>query len=103
MIWLALLVAVAIALLVYARRSDMLRDGPSVDGVYQPYSLARVQMAWWFFLLVVGSDYEHVLVLLFIMALLFPVAFYHHSWSLWLGFDFIVESLPKYAPKKHEE
>ncbi|HEV7427297.1 MAG TPA: hypothetical protein VGQ46_13105 [Thermoanaerobaculia bacterium] len=54
MIWLALLIAVAIALLVYARRSDMLRDGPSVDGVYQPYSLARVQMAWWFFLLVVG-------------------------------------------------
>jgi hypothetical protein len=30
------------------------------------------------------------------MALIFPVAFYHHSWSLWLGFDFIVESLPKY-------
>jgi hypothetical protein len=54
MTWLALLIAVAIALLVYARRSDMLRDGPSVDGVYQPYSLARVQMAWWFFLLVVG-------------------------------------------------
>jgi hypothetical protein len=54
MTWLALLIAVAIALVVYARRSDMLRDGPSVDGVYQPYSLARVQMAWWFFLLVVG-------------------------------------------------
>ena len=28
--------------------------------------------------------------------LIFPVLFYHHSWSLWLGFDFIVESLPKY-------
>ena len=54
MTWLALLIVVAIALVVYARRSDMLRDGPSVDGVYQPYSLARVQMAWWFFLLVVG-------------------------------------------------
>jgi hypothetical protein len=52
--WLALLIAVAIALVVYARRSDMLRDGPSFDGVYQPYSLARVQMAWWFFLLLVG-------------------------------------------------
>jgi hypothetical protein len=52
--WLALLIIVAIALVFYARRSDMLRDGPSVDGVYQPYSLARVQMAWWFFLLVVG-------------------------------------------------
>ena len=54
MTWLALLILVAIALVIYARRSDMLRDGPSIDGRYQPYSLARVQMAWWFFLLVVG-------------------------------------------------
>lgn len=54
MIWMALLACVAIVLLVYARRSDMLRDGPPVDGVRQPYSLARAQMAWWFFLLVVG-------------------------------------------------
>ncbi|MGH9420902.1 MAG: hypothetical protein ACRD3J_13080 [Thermoanaerobaculia bacterium] len=51
---LALLLGVAIALVVYARSSDMLRNGPRVDGVRQPYSLARVQMAWWFFLLVVG-------------------------------------------------
>ena len=49
-----------------------------------------------FCLLILGADYSKVLVLLFIMALIFPVAFYHHSWSLWLGFDFIVESLPKY-------
>jgi len=54
MTWLALLILVAIALVIYARRSDMLRDGPSIEGVCQPYSLARVQMAWWFFLLVVG-------------------------------------------------
>jgi hypothetical protein len=52
--WLALLILVAVALLVYARKSAMLREGPRVDGVHQPYSLARVQMAWWFFLLVVG-------------------------------------------------
>src|SRR6185369_10098343 len=52
-------------------------------------------------LLIVVADYENVLVLLFLMALIFPVAFYHHSWSLWLGFDFLVESLPKYNPKKH--
>ena len=51
-----------------------------------------------FCLLIVGANYESVLVVLFIMALIFPVAFYHHSWSLWLGFDFIVESLPKYTP-----
>jgi hypothetical protein len=54
MTWLALLIAVAIALVIYARRSDMLRDGAPFEGVCQPYSLARAQMAWWFFLLVVG-------------------------------------------------
>jgi hypothetical protein len=56
-VWLALLLVVAIALLVYARRTDMLRDGGPVDGVRQPYSLARVQMAWWFFLLVIGYTF----------------------------------------------
>ena len=49
-----------------------------------------------FCLLVLGADYEKVLVVLFIVALVFPVGFYHHSWALWLGFDFLVESLPKY-------
>lgn len=53
-----------------------------------------------FFLLIVGANYQSVLVILFVMALIFPVAFYHHSWSLWLGFDFIVESLPKYKPQR---
>ena len=51
-----------------------------------------------FCLLILGLDYSVVLVVLFILALVFPVAFYHHSWSLWLGFDYIVESLPKYTP-----
>ena len=54
-----------------------------------------------FFLLIVGTDYDRVLVLLFVTGLIFPIAFYHHSWSLWLGFDFLVESLPKYDAKKH--
>jgi len=49
-----------------------------------------------FWLLVVGSDYETVLFGLFAVAVLFPVVFFHHSWSLWLGFDYLVESLPKY-------
>lgn len=47
-------------------------------------------------LIFVGSDYQRVIIALFIIALVFPVAFYHHSWSLWLGFDYLVESLPKY-------
>ena len=50
-------------------------------------------------LFVIGSTYEKVLVILFITALLFPVAFYHHSWSFWLGFDYLIESLPKYEKK----
>jgi uncharacterized protein DUF983 len=63
-----------------------------------------ILLVCFFFLLVVGANYESVLVLLFVMALVFPVAFYHHSWSLWLGFDFIVESLPKFTghtPNRH--
>ena len=47
--------------------------------------------------LVLGLDYQLILALLFAAALLFPVAFYHHSWSIWLGFDHLVEGLPKKA------
>lgn len=36
-----------------------------------------------------------LLSLLFAVALLFPVAFYHHAWSLWLAGDHLVEGLPK--------
>jgi hypothetical protein len=56
-----------------------------------------------FSLLIVGANYDSVLVLLFVTAVIFPVAFYHHSWSLWLGFDYIVESLPKYDPTKRHK
>ena len=42
------------------------------------------------------GDYDQlVLAVLFVIALIFPVAFYHHSWSFWLGFDHLVETLPK--------
>ena len=51
-------------------------------------------------LLVIGSSYESVLAGLIVVALVFPVAFYHHSWSLWLAFDYLVEGLPKYD--KHD-
>lgn len=44
---------------------------------------------------IIGFDYQWVLTVLFMAALLFPVAFYHHSWSIWLGFDHLVEGLPK--------
>ena len=52
-----------------------------------------------FWLVIVGASYETVLAGLFIVALLFPVAFYHHSWSLWLAFDYLIEGLPRYEKK----
>ena len=33
-------------------------------------------------------------------AVLFPVAFYHHSWSIWLGLDYLLEGLPQYVEGK---
>lgn len=50
-------------------------------------------------LVITSFDYQSVLTVLFVAALLFPVAFYHHSWSIWLGFDHIVEGLPKKPPQ----
>lgn len=47
------------------------------------------------FLLVNGSNYHALLNALFTLALLLPVVFYHHTWSVWLSFDYLVESLPK--------
>ena len=49
----------------------------------------------YFALLVLGVSYSSVLWLLFLVAAIFPVAFYHHSWSLWLTFDHLIEGLPK--------
>ena len=42
-----------------------------------------------------GGDGAVLLTLLFAVALLFPVAFYHHAWSLWLAADHLVEGLPQ--------
>jgi len=36
-----------------------------------------------------------VLTVLFALAVTFPLVFYHHSWSIWLSFDHLVEELPK--------
>ncbi len=37
---------------------------------------------------------QSLLVVLFTVAIIFPLAFYHHSWSFWLGFDHLIEALP---------
>jgi hypothetical protein len=53
-LWVLLIFAIVVVTIIYARNSDMLRDGPKVGDVRQTYSLARVQMAWWFVLVVVA-------------------------------------------------
>jgi hypothetical protein len=54
----ALLLILLVGFLILARKSDILRDSPSVNAVKQTYSLARCQMAWWFFL--VASSYCYI-------------------------------------------
>lgn len=45
----------------------------------------------------IGSHYETIITVLLVVAVIFPVAFYHHSWSIWLSLDHFVESLPKFT------
>src|SRR6185436_19778315 len=37
---------------------------------------------------------ETILTVLFVVGIAFPIAFYHHSWALWLGVDHLIEGLP---------
>ena len=36
-----------------------------------------------------------ILTILFVIAITFPLAFYHHAWALWLGVDDLIEGLPE--------
>jgi uncharacterized protein (DUF983 family) len=54
-----------------------------------------VMLAFGFCLLALEGGSAFTLPLLFAVALLFPVLFYHHAWSLWLAGDHVVERLPK--------
>lgn len=38
---------------------------------------------------------QTMLTVLFVFGIMFPLAFYHHSWSLWLGLDHLIEGLPR--------
>jgi uncharacterized protein (DUF983 family) len=46
-------------------------------------------------LLFTNLDDQTVLTVLFVFGVTFPLAFYHHSWSLWLGLDHLIEGLPR--------
>lgn len=41
------------------------------------------------------SNEQAMLTLLFVVGIAFPLAFYHHSWALWLGMDHLIEGLPQ--------
>ena len=45
-----LLLVMMVGFLMMAVQSDIVRDASSILGIKQSYSLARCQMAWWFFL-----------------------------------------------------
>ncbi|HEX5708354.1 MAG TPA: hypothetical protein VFX96_13710, partial [Pyrinomonadaceae bacterium] len=51
-------------------------------------------------LVVFGYDERLILFVLLPLALLFPVAFYHFSWSAWLAFDNFFEPLPRHKPRR---
>jgi uncharacterized protein (DUF983 family) len=38
---------------------------------------------------------QTILTILFVVGIAFPLFFYHHSWSLWLGMDHLIEGLPR--------
>jgi len=45
-------------------------------------------------LLLTNLDEQKMLTALFVVGITFPLVFYHHSWSLWLGLDHLIEGLP---------
>ena len=49
-------------------------------------------------LLITNLDEQKMLTALFVVGITFPLVFYHHSWSLWLGLDHLLEGLP---PSEH--
>jgi uncharacterized protein (DUF983 family) len=46
-------------------------------------------------LLFTNFDEPVTLTILFAVGGTFPLVFYHHSWSLWLGMDHLIEGLPR--------
>lgn len=56
---------------------------------------ALIVLAYLISLPIVAGHYQIVIGILLALALLFPVAFFHHSWSIWLTFDHFIEGLPQ--------
>ena len=52
-----------------------------------------ILIVYFFSLLITNLDEQKMLTALFVVGVTFPLAFYHHSWSLWLGLDHLIEGL----------
>lgn len=60
-----------------------------------------ILLAYFISIPIIGDHDQLVLTLLFGLAVVVPLAFYHHSWSFWLGLDHLIESLPKPPSSSH--
>lgn len=56
---------------------------------------AIILLAYLLSLTMLQTDFQTVLIVLFGLAIFFPVIFYHHSWSIWLTLDHFIEFLPE--------
>ena len=54
-----------------------------------------IVVVYFFCLLFTKFDESVTLTILFVVGVTFPLAFYHHSWALWLGLDHLIEGLPQ--------
>ena len=54
-----------------------------------------ILLVYFFCLLFTHLNEQTMLTVLFVIGISFPLAFYHHSWSLWLGLDHVIEGLPR--------
>jgi len=50
-------------------------------------------------LLITNLNEQKMLTVLFVVGITFPLAFYHHSWSFWLGIDHLIEGLSRSESK----
>ena len=55
---------------------------------------AVIMLAYFVCLLLISNE-QTMLTILFIVGATFPLLFYHHSWTLWLGMDHLIEGLPQ--------
>ena len=52
-----------------------------------------ILLVYFLCLLITNLNEQKMLTALFVVGVTFPLAFYHHSWSLWLGLDHLIEGL----------